>query len=191
MSNRVKNYADSRIERVNIAITPVAKESLNTLASIAKVTTNELLNRIIDEFIKRNEPTLKKYASFTENVIIDFGGDEALEESTVQPAKKIKATTLSEEQKQEAIAILAKFYNENPNKFVNEGEEVGEAVGVRLSRGGVAFFGEKVSSLLDKAIVKALSKRKLVNNKSTYNIIKLENSQIPSADANNDTSCDQ
>lgn len=193
MANRPKDYADSRIERINIAVTPVAKDNLNTLAAIAKITTNELLNRIIDEFIKRNDSTLKKYASFTENVTLDFGGADTVEPNTnVAPVrKKVKAANLNDTQKQEAIAILGKFYNENPDRFVNEGEEVGEAIGVRLSRGGVAFLGDKVLSLIDDSTVKALAKRHRVNDKATYNIILLEDAQIPPADATDNTPSDQ
>ena len=177
MSKTRKDYQESRIARINIAITPIAKNQIEMLASVARLTTNELLNRVIDDFIKKNEKLLKKYTDFTESESVIFGQVETQQVENNTPSV---TSSLSDEQRQTAINKIVKFINENQDKVIDENEErTADTIGIRIParKGNAAFvavIANAVKHLIDDETIKALVKRTTVQGKKDYNIIRIE-----------------
>lgn len=193
MSKTRKDYQESRIARINIAITPIAKNQIEMLASVARLTTNELLNRVIDDFIKKNEKLLKKYTDFTESESVIFGQVETQQVENNTPSV---IPSLSDEQRQTAINKIIKFINENQDKVIDENEErTASTIGIRIParRGYTAFvavIANTVKHLIDDETIKALVKRTTVKGKKDYNIIRIEESALLASNNSTETNND-
>ena len=193
MSKTRKDYQESRIARINIAITPIAKNQIEMLASVARLTTNELLNRVIDDFIKKNEKLLKKYTDFTESESVIFGQVETQQVENNTPSV---TPSLSDEQKQTAINKIVKFINENQDKVIDENEErTADTIGVRIparkrNAAFVAVIANTVKHLIDDETIKTLVKRTTVKGKKENNIIRIEQSALLASNNSTETNND-
>ena len=65
-SKRQSNQRDfeTKSARLNLLIKPGTKKSIGKLATIERISTNELINRVLEKYIKSNSKNIDRYDKF-------------------------------------------------------------------------------------------------------------------------------
>lgn len=65
-SKRKKKQKDfeTKSARLNLLIKPGTKKSIGKLATIERISTNELINRVLEKYIKSNSKNIDRYDKF-------------------------------------------------------------------------------------------------------------------------------
>ena len=180
MANRTKDYQDSRVARLNFAVLPSVKDDLITLASMRKITLNELGNQIFTEYIKKYE---KRLAAYNE-LISGFDNEDV--EAPVKKSQKSHSVknAVSDEQKEEAIKKIISFINDNRDKIIDEKAKktkntIGYIIPARRDKVAcIAVIAETVK-FIDKDILNALKSSKItINRKKLGGLIRIEDSDL-------------
>ena len=188
MANRTKDYQDSRVARLNFAVLPSVKEDLTTLASMRRITLNELGNQIFTEYIKKYEKRLKAYNDFIAGFEEDYTKNDTPKIEQSDNPKKI--ASISDKQRQDAVKKIIEFLNDNQDKIINKNEtETDDTVAFKIPKNSqkpacIAVISDKIKHLINDKTIKALKGNQInINGKRRSGLIRIEESDLRAANS--------
>ena len=188
MANRTKDYQDSRVARLNFAVLPSVKEDLTTLASMRKITLNELGNQIFTEYIKKYEKKLAAYADFISEFEKDDNNNDTPAKPLDTPNTRKTTNSISDKQRQDAIKKIIEFLNSNQDKIIAKNEEENKnTIAFKVPKNSqksacIAVIIDKIRHLIDTNTIKAMKSNQIkINGKRKSGLIRIEQSDLITA----------